>query len=108
MLRTWILSGMLLLLLSLSAFSLYVIPRAFAVPDVTSSDTVRAEPVQAPGSETRPSNAMAVVVAITAGLGLAAGAMLIGIGIGHWRHPRPLAGRWPADDIDPTRSDAGT
>jgi hypothetical protein len=110
MLRTWIAAGALLFVAGAVTLLLFLVPLA----------TRDAGPTTAPGAgtgevtdvaaanDTLASGASDGVIALLAGIAMAGGALLVMVGMGRWRNPRRLGGRFPVDDADPTRTDLGT
>ena len=62
----------------------FVVLLVFVVPEVGWAHSASATHGPAAGPS--------VLAAFVAGFGLAAGLSLIGIGFGHWKHPRPSGG----------------
>jgi hypothetical protein len=62
-----------------------VVSVLYVLPVTTDVEPLPTSPTQAAQL------AFAKVVVLAAALGLAVGSALIGIGIGHWKHPRPMS-----------------
>ena len=90
MLKSWIVLGIAIVVLSAATLTFVVLPKADPVPTTVAGTSVDVQSVPIEGEASTTANALAT---IGAGVGLAAGLFLIGIGIGHWKRPMPS----PAD-----------